>query len=204
MEHYLNLAVKSIFVENMALAFFLGMCSFLAVSKQVSTAIGLGGAVVFVLTVTVPLNNFVYIHALKPGALGWLSPSLAVYDLSFLAFLTFIGTIAAMTQIVEMVLDRFVPRLYTALGIFLPLIAVNCAILGASLFMMERNYGLAESAVFGFGSGIGWALAIVALAGIRERLRYSNPPAGLRGLGLTFILVGLMAIGFMAFAGVQL
>ena len=204
MEHYLNLAVKSIFVENMALAFFLGMCSFLAVSKQVSTAIGLGGAVVFVLTVTVPLNNFVYIYALKPGALVWLSPSLAVYDLSFLAFLTFIGTIAAMTQIVEMALDRFVPRLYTALGIFLPLIAVNCAILGASLFMMERNYGLAESAVFGFGSGIGWALAIVALAGIRERLRYSNPPAGLRGLGLTFILVGLMAIGFMAFAGVQL
>ena len=204
MEHYLSLATKAIFVENMALAFFLGMCSFLAVSKQVSTAIGLGGAVVFVLTVTVPLNNFVYIYALKPGALVWLSPSLAVYDLSFLAFLTFIGTIAAMTQIVEMALDRFVPRLYTALGIFLPLIAVNCAILGASLFMMERNYGLAESAVFGFSSGIGWALAIVALAGIRERLRYSNPPAGLRGLGLTFILVGLMAIGFMAFAGVQL
>jgi Na+-transporting NADH:ubiquinone oxidoreductase subunit E len=204
MEHYLNLAVKSIFVENMALAFFLGMCSFLAVSKQVSTAVGLGGAVIFVLTVTVPLNNLVYTHALKQGALVWLSPSLAAYDLSFLGFLTFIGTIAAMTQIVEMTLDRFVPRLYTALGIFLPLIAVNCAILGASLFMMERNYGFVESAVFGFGSGIGWALAIIALAGIRERLRYSNPPAGLRGLGLTFILVGLMAIGFMAFAGVQL
>jgi len=204
MEHYLNLAVKSIFVENMALAFFLGMCSFLAVSKQVSTAVGLGGAVIFVLTVTVPLNNLVYTHALKQGALVWLSPSLAGYDLSFLGFLTFIGTIAAMTQIVEMTLDRFVPRLYTALGIFLPLIAVNCAILGASLFMMERNYGFVESAVFGFGSGIGWALAIIALAGIRERLRYSNPPAGLRGLGLTFILVGLMAIGFMAFAGVQL
>ena len=188
----------------MALAFFLGMCSFLAVSKQVSTAVGLGGAVIFVLTVTVPLNNLVYTHALKQGALVWLSPSLAAYDLSFLGFLTFIGTIAAMTQIVEMTLDRFVPRLYTALGIFLPLIAVNCAILGASLFMMERNYGFVESAVFGFGSGIGWALAIIALAGIRERLRYSNPPAGLRGLGLTFILVGLMAIGFMAFAGVQL
>ena len=204
MEHYLNLVVKSIFVENMALAFFLGMCSFLAVSKQVSTALGLGGAVVFVLTVTVPLNNLVYTYALKPGALAWISPSLATYDLSFLAFLTFIGTIAAMTQIVEMTLDRFMPRLYTALGIFLPLIAVNCAILGASLWMMERNYGLGESVVFGFGSGLGWALAIVALAGIRERLRYSNPPAGLRGLGLTFILVGLMAIGFMAFAGVQL
>ena len=204
MEHYLNLAVTSIFVENIALAFFLGMCSFIAVSKRVSTALGLGVAVIFVLTVTVPMNNLVLNYALKPGALAWVSPSLAAYDLSFLGFLTFIGTIAAMTQIVEMTLDRFMPKLYAALGIFLPLIAVNCAILGASLFMMERNYDLAESAVFGFGSGVGWALAIVALAGIRERLRYSNPPRGLRGLGLTFILVGLMAIGFMAFAGVQL
>ena len=204
MEHYLNLAVKAIFVENMALAFFLGMCSFLAVSKRVSTAFWLGMAVIFVLTVTVPMNNLVYIYVLKPGALVWVSPSLASQDLSFLSFLTFIGTIAAMTQIVEMTMDRFAPALHAALGIFLPLIAVNCAILGASLFMMERNYNLAESAVFGFGSGLGWALAIVALAGIRERLRYSNPPPGLRGLGLTFIIVGLMAIGFMAFAGVQL
>ena len=204
MEHFLNLAVTSIFVENIALAFVLGMCSFIAVSKRVSTALGLGVAVIFVLTVTVPMNNLVLNYALKPGALVWVSPSLAAYDLSFLSFLTFIGTIAAMTQIVEMTLDRFMPKLYAALGIFLPLIAVNCAILGASLFMMNRNYDLAESAVFGFGSGIGGALAIVALAGIRERLRYSNPPQGLRGLGLTFILVGLMAIGFMAFAGVQL
>ena len=204
MEHYLNLAVKAIFVENMALAFFLGMCSFLAVSRQVKTALGLGLAVVFVLTITVPMNNLIYTNFLQPGAMAWINPSLQEYELSFLGFLTYIGTIAAMVQIVEMILDRFVPKLHAALGIFLPLIAVNCAILGASLFMVERSYTLAESVVFGFGSGIGWALAIVALAGIRERLRYSNPPSGLRGLGLTFILVGLMAIGFMAFAGVQL
>ena len=204
LEHYLSLAVKSIFVENMALAFFLGMCSFLAVSRQVKTAIGLGGAVIFVLMITVPMNNLIYRYLLSPGAMVWIHPSLAAYDLSFVGFLSYIGTIAAMVQIVEMTLDRFFPPLHTALGIFLPLIAVNCAILGASLFMIERNYTLAESAVFGLGSGIGWALAIVALAGIRERLRYSNPPEGLRGLGLTFILVGLMAIGFMAFAGVQL
>ncbi len=204
LEHYVSLAVKSIFVENMALAFFLGMCSFLAVSRQVKTAIGLGAAVIVVLTITVPMNYLIYTYLLKPGAMIWLHPSLAAYDLSFLGFLTYIGTIAAMVQIVEMSLDRFAPKLHAALGIFLPLIAVNCAILGASLFMVERGYTLAESAVFGFGSGIGWALAIVALAGIRERLRYSNPPEGLRGLGLTFILVGLIAIGFMAFAGVQL
>ena len=204
MEHYVNLAVKAVFVENMALAFFLGMCSFLAVSRQVKTALGLGVAVIFVLTITVPMNNLIHTRLLQPGALSWLHPGLAEQDLTFLGFLTYIGTIAAMVQIVEMTLDRFVPKLYAALGIFLPLIAVNCAILGASLFMVERSYTLAESTVFGFGSGIGWALAIVALAGIRERLRYSNPPAGLRGLGLTFILVGLMAIGFMAFAGVQL
>ena len=204
LEHYVSLAVKSIFVENMALAFFLGMCSFLAVSRQVKTAIGLGAAVIVVLTITVPMNYLIYTYLLKPGAMIWLHPSLAAYDLSFLGFLTYIGTIAAMVQIVEISLDRFVPKLHAALGIFLPLIAVNCAILGASLFMVERGYTLVESAVFGFGSGIGWALAIVALAGIRERLRYSNPPEGLRGLGLTFILVGLMAIGFMAFAGVQL
>ena len=204
MEHYISLAVKAIFVENMALAFFLGMCSFLAVSRQVKTALGLGVAVVFVLTITVPMNNVIYTQFLRPGAMEWLNPGLAEYDLSFLGFLTYIGTIAAMVQVVEMALDRFVPKLHAALGIFLPLIAVNCAILGASLFMVERNYTLAESTVFGLGSGIGWALAIVALAGIRERLRYSNPPAALRGLGLTFILVGLMAIAFMAFAGVQL
>jgi len=204
LEHYLSLAVKSIFVENMALAFFLGMCSFLASSRQVKTAMGLGGAVIFVLVVTVPMNNLLYEHVLSPGAMVWAHPSLAVYDLSFLGFLCYIGTIAAMVQIVEMTLDRFFPVLHSALGIFLPLIAVNCAILGASLFMVERSYTFAESTVFGLGSGIGWALAIVALAGIRERLRYSNPPDGLRGLGLTFILVGLMAIGFMAFSGVQL
>ena len=204
MEHYINLAVKAVFVENMALAFFLGMCSFLAVSRQVKTAFGLGVAVIFVLTITVPMNNLIYTRLLQPGALAWLHPSLAAQDLSFLGFLTYIGTIAAMVQIVEMTLDRFAPPLHAALGIFLPLIAVNCAILGASLFMVERSYTLAESVVFGLGSGIGWALAIIALAGIRERLRYSNPPPALRGLGLTFILVGLMALGFMAFGGVQL
>ncbi len=203
-ESYLDLAVKSIFIENMALAFFLGMCSFVAVSRKVETAIGLGSAVIFVLTITVPVNNLVYTYLLKPGALAWIDPSLAGQDLGFLGYLTYIGTIAAVVQIVEMTLDRFFPALYNALGIFLPLIAVNCAILGASLFMVERNYELGESLVFGFGSGVGWALAIVALAGIRERLRYNNIPAGLRGLGVTFLLTGLMAIGFMAFAGIQL
>ena len=203
-EQYLSLAIKAIFVENMALAFFLGMCSFLAVSKKVNTAIGLGLAVIFVLIVTVPINNLLYNYALKDGSLAWLHPSLATYDLSFLGFLCYIGTIAAMVQIVEMALDRFVPSLYAALGVFLPLIAVNCAILGASLFMVERDYNLGESIVFGIGSGIGWFLAIVALASIRERMHYSNVPAGLRGLGMTFILTGLMAIGCMAFAGIQL
>jgi Na+-transporting NADH:ubiquinone oxidoreductase subunit E len=203
-EHFLNLAVKAIFVENMALAFFLGMCSFLAVSRKVETAVGLGSAVIFVLGITVPMNNIIYNYALKEGALAWVSPNLAQYDLSFLGFLTYIGTIAAMVQIVEMVLDRYAPGLYAALGVFLPLIAVNCAILGASLFMVERDYTLAESAVYGIGSGIGWALAIVGLAAIRERLRYHNIPPALRGLGITFIITGLMAIGFMAFAGVQL
>jgi Na+-transporting NADH:ubiquinone oxidoreductase subunit E len=203
-EHFLNLAVKAIFVENMALAFFLGMCSFLAVSRKVETAVGLGSAVIFVLGITVPMNNIIYNYALKEGALAWVSPNLAQYDLSFLGFLTYIGTIAAMVQIVEMVLDRYAPGLYAALGVFLPLIAVNCAILGASLFMVERDYTLAESTVYGIGSGIGWALAIVGLAAIRERLRYHNIPPALRGLGITFIITGLMAIGFMAFAGVQL
>jgi len=204
LEDYLNLAVKAIFVENMALAFFLGMCSFLAVSKKVETALGLGMAVVFVLTVTVPANNLIFNYFLRDGAMAWIHPSLAHYDLSFVGFLSYIGTIAAMTQIVEMTLDRFFPALYGALGVFLPLIAVNCAILGASLFMVEREYGFGESVVFGFSSGVGWMMAIVALAAIRERMRYSNVPAGLRGLGITFLLTGLMAIGFLAFSGIQL
>ena len=204
MEHYLNLAVKAVFVENMALAFFLGMCSFLAVSKKVSTAIGLGWAVIFVLTVTLPINNLIFNYLLRDSALSWITPELATVDLSFLGFLCYIGTIAAMVQIVEMATDRFAPKLYAALGVFLPLIAVNCAILGGSLFMVERDYTLAESTVFGVGSGVGWFLAITALASIRERMRYSNVPHGLRGLGITFILTGLMAIGFMAFAGIQL
>ena len=204
MEHFLNLAIQSIFVENIALAFFLGMCSFLACSKRVETAIGLGSAVIFVLTVTVPLNNLLFNLLLREGALGKLSPALAEYDLSFLGLLCYIGTIAATVQLVEMVLEKFVPALHASLGIFLPLIAVNCAILGATLFMVERDYTLAESTVFGFSSGIGWFLAIVALASIRERMRYSNVPPGLRGLGITFILTGLMAIGFMAFGGIQL
>jgi len=207
LEHYLSLFVKTVFVENMALSFFLGMCSFLACSRRVDNAFGLGCAVVFVLAVTCPLNNLIYNYLLKEGALVWvpvLGPRLASIDLSFLTFISFIGTIAAMVQIVEMTVDRFAPALYNALGVFLPLIAVNCAILGGSLFMVERDYTLGESAVFGLGSGVGFWLAIVALAAIRERMRYSNVPAGLRGLGITFIVTGLMAIGFMAFAGIQL
>ncbi|MDQ3263741.1 MAG: NADH:ubiquinone reductase (Na(+)-transporting) subunit E [Myxococcota bacterium] len=188
----------------MALAFFLGMCSFLAVSKKVKTAVGLGMAVVFMLALTVPLNHLLLRHVLDEGALGWLHPSLAGVDLSFLVFLTFIGTIAALTQIVEMAVEKYLPVLYGALGVFLPLIAVNCAILGGSLFMEQREYTLAESAVYGLGSGLGWMLAIVALASVREKLRYSNPPLGLRGLGLTFMVTGLLAICFMAFAGIQL
>ncbi len=202
MEHYLSLATKAIFVENMALAFFLGMCSFLAVSKKVETAIGLGLAVIFVLTVTTPLNQVLTVTLLQPGSLAW--AGLPDLDLSFLSFLTLIGTIAAATQIVEMTLDRYAPALYNALGVFLPLIAVNCAILGASLFMVQRDYTFADSVVFGLGSGIGWALAIMALAAIREKLKYSNVPKPLRGLGATFIVVGLMSLGFMAFSGIQL
>lgn len=204
LEQYLSLFVKAVFVENMALTFFLGMCSFLAVSKKVETAVGLGAAVTFVLAITVPANNLIYNYLLKDGALSWVGPEWAGYDLSFLSFLTFIGTIAAMVQIVEMALDRFAPGLYAALGVFLPLIAVNCAILGASLWMVERSYTLGESIVFGIGSGVGWFLAVVALASIRERLRYSNVPPGLRGLGITFILTGLIGIGFLAFSGIQL
>jgi len=202
LQHYLSLATKAIFVENMALAFFLGMCSFLAVSKKVETAIGLGAAVTFVLAVTTPLNQALTKALLEEGSLAWAGmPNL---DLSFLSFLTLIGTIAATVQVVEMALDRYAPALYSALGVFLPLIAVNCAIMGASLFMVERDYTFGESAVFGVGSGIGWALAIVALAAVREKLRYSNVPPALRGLGVTFIVVGLMSIGFMVFSGIQL
>jgi len=204
MEHYLNIAIRSIFLENMALAFFLGMCSFLACSKKVETAIGLGAAVVFVQTLTVPLNNLILVHLLSEGALGWVSPSLAKVDLTFLAFILFIGTIAAAVQVVEMAVDRFLPGLYTTLGVFLPLIAVNCVILGGSLFMQERNYTLGESVVFGLGSGIGWAIAIVAMAAIREKMAYSDVPAGLRGLGITFVVAGLMSVAFMMFSGIQL
>ena len=204
MEDLISLAVKAIFVENMALAFFLGMCSFLAVSKKVETAIGLGAAVVFVVGLCTPLSNLVYTYILKEGALTWLSPDFATVDLSFLNFLSFIGLIAATVQVVEMAIDKFAPALYSALGVFLPLIAVNCAILGGSLFMKERDYTLAESTVFGVGSGVGFMLAIIALAALREKMHYSNVPAGLRGLGMTFMLTGLMAIGFMAFAGIQL
>ena len=204
LEHYLSLAVKAIFVENMALAFFLGMCSFLAVSKKVETAVGLGAAVTFVLTVTTPLNNLLYKYLLTEGALVWINPAWATVDLSFVRFLIFIGSIAATVQVVEMALDRYVPALYAALGVFLPLIAVNCAILGASLFMVERDYSLGESTVFGFGSGVGFWLAIAALAAIREKLVYSDVPPALRGLGITFLITGLMAIAFMAFAGIQL
>ncbi|RMH03869.1 MAG: NADH:ubiquinone reductase (Na(+)-transporting) subunit E [Planctomycetota bacterium] len=200
----LNLFVKSVFVENMALAFFLGMCSFLAVSKKVETAMGLGMAVTFVQTVTVPLNNLIYTWLLKEGALSWISPSLAGVDLSFLSFIAFIATIAAMVQIVEMTIDRFAPKLYTTLGVFLPLIAVNCAILGGSLFMVQREYDFAQSVVFGLGSGLGWWLAILALAAVREKMKYSNVPHGLRGLGITFLTAGLMAMGFMLFGGIKL
>jgi len=202
MEHYLSLAVKSIFVENILLAYFLGMCSFLACSKKVETAIGLGFAVIFVLTVTTPANWAIKHFLLSEGALAWAgAPNV---DLSFLSFIAFIAVIAATIQIVEMVIDRFSPKLYVALGIFLPLIAVNCAILGAALFMDERAYTFGESVVFGFGAGIGWALAIVALAAMRKKLDYSNIPRSLRGLGITMILTGLMAMGFMCFAGISL
>jgi Na+-transporting NADH:ubiquinone oxidoreductase subunit E len=204
LQHYLDLGIKAVFIENMALAFFLGMCSFLAVSKKVETALGLGAAVTFVLTITTPLNNILYNFVLKEGGLAWINPAWADVDLSFIRFLAFIGSIAATVQVVEMALDRYVPKLYAALGVFLPLIAVNCAILGASLFMVERDYTLGESTVFGCGSGLGFWLAIVALAAIREKMRYSNVPPGLRGLGITFLVTGLMAIGFMAFAGIQL
>ena len=202
LEAYLNLFVKAVFVENIALAFFLGMCTFIAVSKKVSTAFGLGIAVIVVQGITVPINNLVYRHLLKEEALAFLG--LGQTDLTFIGLISYIGVIAASVQILEMFLDKFVPSLYNALGIFLPLITVNCAILGGSLFMVERDYGFGESVVYGLGSGIGWALAIVALAGIREKMRYSDVPMGLRGLGITFMTVGLMAMAFMAFSGIQL
>ena len=202
MEHYISLFAKAVFVENMALAFFLGMCTFLAVSKQVKTAVGLGIAVIVVQSITIPANNLIYTYFLKEGALSW--AGFADLDLSFLGLISYIGVIAAMVQILEMSLDRHVPSLYSALGIFLPLITVNCAILGGSLLMVERSYNFPESVVFGVGSGTGWALAIMALAGIREKLKYSDIPEGLRGLGITFIAVGLMALAFLAFSGIQL
>ena len=201
-EHYISLFVKAVFIENLALGFFLGMCTFLAVSQKVKTSIGLGIAVIVVQSITIPVNNLLYTYVLKQGALSW--ANMPNVDLSFLGLISYIGVIAAMVQILEMVLDKYVPALYNALGIFLPLITVNCAILGGSLFMVERNYNFAESITYGVGSGFGWALAIVVLAGIREKLQYSNPPEGLRGLGITFITVGLMAFGFLAFSGIQL
>lgn len=202
MIHYLDIFIKSIFIENMIFAFFLGMCSYLAVSKTVSTSFGLGIAVTFVLLITVPVNFLIEKYVLKKGALVWLGEGFADVDLSFLTFMVFIAVIAAMVQIVEMVIEKFSPSLYNSLGIFLPLIAVNCAILGASLFMQEREYeNVLEATVFGAGSGIGWLLAIVGIAAIREKMRYSNVPDPLKGLGITFILTGLMAIAFMGFMG---
>ena len=202
MEAYISLFVRSVFIENMALSAFLGMCTFLAVSKKVQTAMGLGVAVIVVQAITVPVNNLLFNYILKEGALDW--AGLSQVDLSFLGLICYIGVIAAIVQILEMTLDKFFPALYNALGIFLPLITVNCAILGGRLFMVERDYQFGESVVYGIGSGFGWALAIVALAGIREKLKYSDVPEGLRGLGITFITVGLMALGFMSFTGVQL
>ena len=198
MEHYLSLLIRSIFIENLALSFFLGMCTFLAVSKKVKTAMGLGIAVIVVQTVAVPANNLIYNYVLKDGAL------VSGLDLSFLSFITFIGVIAALVQILEMALDKYLPALYNALGIFLPLITVNCAIFGGVSFMVQRDYNFVESVVYGVGSGAGWMLAIVAMAGIREKMKYSDVPEGLRGLGITFITAGLMALGFMSFSGISL
>jgi Na+-transporting NADH:ubiquinone oxidoreductase subunit E len=202
MEHYVNLAIKAIFIENLALSFFLGMCTFLAISRKVDTAIGLGAAVIFVQTVTVPLNALIYQNLLGPGALAW--AGLSAIDLSFLGLITYIGVIAASVQVLEMFLDRYAPALYHALGIFLPLITVNCAILAGSLFMVERNYSFGESVVYGVSSGAGWALAVVVLAAVREKLKYSDVPDGLQGLGITFVTAGLIAMAFLAFSGIQL
>jgi Na+-transporting NADH:ubiquinone oxidoreductase subunit E len=202
MEHYFNIVIRSIFLENLPLSFFLGMCTFVAISKQVKAAVGLGAAVLFIQTITVPINNLIYTYLLKAGALAWAGyPQL---DLSFLGLLTYIAIIAAVVQILEMVIDRFLPGLYNTLGIFLPLLTVNCAIFAGTLFMVERDYTFGESVAYGIGSGGGFFLAVVALAGIRERLEYADPPAGLRGLGLTFITVGLIALAFMGLAGMEL
>lgn len=202
MSHYFDIIFRSIFIENLPLSFFLGMCTFLAISKQVKTAIGLGSAVLFIQVITVPINNLILTYLLKPGALAWAGqPEL---DLSFLGLLTYIAIIAAVVQILEMVLDRFLPGLYNTLGIFLPLLTVNCAIFGGTLFMVERDYNFGESVAYGFGSGAGFFLAVVCLAGIRERLEYADPPGGVKGLGLTFITAGLMAIAFMGLAGMEL
>ena len=202
LEYYLGLFVRAVFIENMALVFFLGMCTFIAISKKIETSFGLGIAVIVVLTITVPVNNLIYQYLLADGALAW--AGLPDVDLSFLGFLSYIGVIAAIVQILEMFLDKYVPVLYNALGVFLPLITVNCAILGAALFMVNRDYSFSESVVYGFGSGVGWALAIVVLAGIREKMKYSDVPEGLRGLGITFVTVGLMSLGFMSFGGISL
>jgi len=202
MVDYINLFIQAAFVENLALSFFLGMCTFLAISKRVDTAIGLGAAVVVVQIITVPVNYMIFNFLLKDGALAW--AGLADVDLSFLGLVSYIGVIAALVQILEMTLDRYFPALYNALGIFLPLITVNCAILGGTLFMVERQYDFGESVVFGLGSGFGWAIALIGLAGIREKLKYSDVPDGLQGLGITFIIVGLMSLGFMGFSGIQL
>lgn len=205
MQDLINIFVKSIFIDNMIFAYFLGMCSYLAVSKTVKTGVGLGAAVIFVLGITVPINYLLENYVLAEGALAWLGPQFAEVDLSFLSFILFIAVIASMVQLVEMVVEKFAPSLYSALGIFLPLIAVNCSILGGSLFMQERNYdSITEASVFGLGSGVGWFLAIVAIAAIREKIRYSNVPPALRGLGITFIITGLMGIAFMAFMGIKL
>ena len=205
MAEYLSLFVRSVFIENMALSFFLGMCTLLAISKKIEAAIGLGIAVVAVLAITVPVNNLLYTYLLAEGALAWTGiESMKTVDLSFLGLLSYIGVIAAIVQILEMVLDRYMPALYNTLGVFLPLITVNCAIMGASLFMVERDYDFGESVVYGVGAGVGWALAIVALAGIREKLKYSDMPDGLRGLGGAFMIVGLMSLGFMSFGGMNL
>tara|TARA_A100001015_G_scaffold78523_2_gene87142 strand:- start:269 stop:880 length:612 start_codon:yes stop_codon:yes gene_type:complete len=202
LEYYLGLFVRAVFIENMALVFFLGMCTFIAISKKIETSFGLGIAVIVVLTITVPVNNLIYQYLLADGSLAW--AGMPDVDLSFLGFLSYIGVIAAIVQILEMFLDKYVPVLYNALGVFLPLITVNCAILGAALFMVNRDYSFGESIVYGFGSGVGWALAIVVLAGIREKMKYSDVPEGLRGLGITFVTVGLMSLGFMSFGGISL
>ena len=205
MEDLVNLFIKSIFIENMVFAYFLGMCSYLAVSKTVKTAVGLGYAVIFVLSITVPINYLINSYLLAPGALSWIGPQFADVDLSFLTFIMFIAVIASMVQLVEMIVEKISPSLYGSLGIFLPLIAVNCAILGGSLFMQQKDFiNTFESAVYGFGSGIGWFLAIVAIAAIREKITYSNIPEPLKGLGITFIITGLMALGFMSFMGIKL